>query len=90
MFICWRKCQYAPSSSESFNFLIIYGVVVDKVCDEVFGHHKHCCWLCRTDTYLFMEAEELAVTDPAVQHAVNVDVVGLRREGKKDGLKQKK
>lgn len=28
-------------------------------------------------TYLFMEAKELAVAYPAVQNAVNVDVVGL-------------
>lgn len=35
------------------------------------------------NTYLFVEAEELAVADPAVQHAVDMDVVGLWREVKK-------
>lgn len=36
-----------------------------------------------------MEAEELAVADPAVQHAVNMDVVGLRREGEKKEKKKR-
>lgn len=32
----------------------------------------------RWKTYLFMEAEKLTVANPAVQHAVDVDVVGLQ------------
>lgn len=41
-------------------------------------------------TYLFMEAEKLTVAYPTVQHAIDVDVVGLReRVGKNLNVRRK-
>lgn len=51
--------------------------------------HVHFCSqssVKRLKTYLFVEAEQLTVANPTVQHAVHMDVVGLEEKAEMNSV----